>query len=217
MNGQTMNANSADGQTHNADGSMVEDKTKSGISFREEVIELAGVDVQTCIQCGTCSASCSTSHLMDNSIRKLVRMVLEGMKEEALNSDSVWLCTSCLLCTVRCPRGIKPKALVSALRQIYEREGRHNPDSAFEELFMKQIRHCGRVSEFTLSATYPLYNPMATLPIMTMGIELIPKGKISIKSSCVKGKDELEHLFLELADGPDAEKLDLDKPLNEGD
>jgi len=166
--------------------------------FRDEVLKLAGEEVKNCIQCGTCSASCSTAHLMDNSIRKLVRFVLEGMKEEAVGSQSIWLCTSCLLCTVRCPRNIRPKSLVAAIKHIKEQEGGKNKDQAFEELFMGQIRECGRVSEFLLSAMYPLANPQATVQIMSMGIELLPRGKIDFQRSCVRGKDEMNRLFEEL-------------------
>ncbi|NYT01370.1 MAG: heterodisulfide reductase [Methanosarcinales archaeon] len=169
--------------------------------FKEEVLKLAGDEVKNCIQCGTCSSSCSTAHLMDNSIRKLVRFVLEGMKEEALSSQSIWLCTSCLLCTVRCPRSIRPKSVVAALKHIKEQEGGKNKDQAFEEMFMRQIRDCGRVSEFLLSAGYPLANPMATVQIMTMGIELLPKGKIDFHRDCVRGQDEIKRIFEELKEG----------------
>ena len=91
--------------------------------FKQEVLRLAGQEVLTCIQCGTCSASCPTAHLMNPSIRKLIKLCLEGKKEEALHNETLWLCTSCLLCTVRCPRGIRPKAVVSALKDIAERDG----------------------------------------------------------------------------------------------
>jgi len=132
---------------------------------------------------------------MDNSIRRLIRLVLEGRRDEALSSDSIWLCTSCLLCTVRCPRGIRPKAVVSALRQIYEREGLRNRDEAFERIFMDQIRNKGRISEVLLSAAYALRNPDATVPIMEMGIELITKGKVSLDPGTVKGMDEVRRIF----------------------
>ena len=91
--------------------------------FNQKVLDLAGQEVLTCIQCGTCSASCPTANLMNPSIRKLIKFCLEGKKEEALHNDTLWLCTSCLLCTVRCPRGIRPKAVVSALKDLAERDG----------------------------------------------------------------------------------------------
>lgn len=167
--------------------------------FKKEVLRLAGPDVLTCMQCGTCSASCPTAHLMDNSIRKLIKLVLEGKKEEALRSRSIWLCTSCQLCTVRCPRGIHPKAVVGALREICEREGRKSNDQAYEDLFLQQIRDCGRVSETQLSGEYLLANPMSAVQAMELGLELAPRGKISIEKERVKRPGEVKKIFQELS------------------
>jgi heterodisulfide reductase subunit C2 len=169
--------------------------------FTRDVLTLAGPEVRSCIQCGTCSAACPTAHLMDNSIRRLVKLVLEGRKEDALGSGSIWLCTSCLLCTVRCPRGIKPKVLVGALKDIFERDGRKGKDQAYEELFMRQIKENGRISETTLSARYLLANPLSAMQTMEMGLELLPRGKITIEKDQIKGIDEVKKIFAELEKG----------------
>src|SRR5512137_1117777 len=124
---------------------------KAGEEFRREVLRLAGPEVQTCIQCGTFSSSCPTAHLMKPSIRRLIKLCLEGRKEEALHNDTIWLCTSCLLCTVRCPRSIRPKAVVSALKDIAEREGDRGKDAAYEDFFLKQISDYGRIAELELT------------------------------------------------------------------
>jgi len=129
--------------------------------FRQTVLQLAGSEVQTCIQCGTCSASCPTAHLMNPSIRKLIKLCLEGKKDEALMNDTIWLCTSCLLCTVRCPRGIRPKAVVSACKYLAEREGIKTKDAAYEQIFSKQIREYGRISELPLTGEFLLAIPRA--------------------------------------------------------
>ncbi|MHC1631737.1 MAG: 4Fe-4S dicluster domain-containing protein [Methanotrichaceae archaeon] len=175
-----------------------------GDNFKKDVLKLAGDEVKTCIQCGTCSASCPVAHLMDNSTRKLIKFVLEGMKEEALNSKSIWLCTSCLLCTVRCPRGIKPVSVIAALKQIYEKEGMKCKDSIFEEIFNRQIRDHGRVSEFLLSSEYMLRSPQSAARIISFGTELIPKGKIEIdfRGEQIKGTNEMKRIFEDLGEIP---------------
>ena len=170
-----------------------------GEEFRDLVLKLAGDEVKTCIQCGTCSASCPMAHLTDVPIRKLIRLVLEGMKEEALESKSIWLCTSCLLCTVRCPRNIKPMAVVAALKQIYESEGRRCKDSVFEGIFARQVENRGRVSEVLLSAEYLIRAPESAAQIMAFGAELVPKGKIDLDIEAemerIEGLDELKRIF----------------------
>ena len=61
----------------------------------------------TCIQCGTCSASCPAAELMDYAPRQLWQMIRLGMRELVMNSRTFWLCTQCYACQVRCPRGIE--------------------------------------------------------------------------------------------------------------
>lgn len=184
-----------------------------GEVFKEMVLKLAGDEVKTCIQCGTCSASCPMAHLMEDPIRKLIKFVLEGMKEEALESKTIWLCTSCLLCTVRCPRNIKPMAVVSALKQIYESEGRRCRDSVFEGIFARQIQSRGRVSEVLLSAEYLIRSPESAAQIMAFGAELVPKGKIDLDIEAemerIEGLDELERIFaLGKIDGVNAGEME---------
>jgi heterodisulfide reductase subunit C2 len=171
---------------------------KAGEEFRSEVLRLAGPEVQTCIQCGTCSASCPTAHLMKPSIRRLIKLCLDGKKEEALNNDTIWLCTSCLLCTVRCPRGIRPKAVVAALKDLAEREGILGKDSAYERLFLNQIKDYGRIAEFPLSAEFLLVFPQGAVQSMEMGLELAPKGKISLGIERITGRDEVKRIIEEL-------------------
>jgi heterodisulfide reductase subunit C2 len=169
--------------------------------FIREVLRLAGDEVRTCIQCGTCSSACPTAGRMDVSIRSLIKLSIEGRKEEALSSKSIWLCTSCQLCTVRCPRGIRPKVLVGALREIFEREGRRCKDQAYEELFIRQMKDNGRISEAQLSAEYVLADPMSAVQTMEMGLELISKGKIKVEKDRIKGTDEVRKIFALLEKG----------------
>jgi len=54
----------------------------------------------TCIQCGTCTASCPTAYAMDYTPRQLWRLVQLGLKNEVLSSNSFWLCTACYACKI---------------------------------------------------------------------------------------------------------------------
>ena len=166
--------------------------------FKKEVLRLAGEEVRTCIQCGTCSASCPTAHLMNPSIRKLVKLCLEGRREEALHNETLWLCTSCLLCTVRCPRGIRPKMVVSALKELADREKIVSPGQSYDHLFNKQIEEYGRISELPLIGEFLLSYPQGTVQSMKVGLELLPKGKITLDREQVKRKDEVKRIMEEL-------------------
>jgi len=71
----------------------------------------------TCMQCGTCSASCPTADLMDFSPRQLWELVRLGLRDVVMNSRTFWLCTQCYACSARCPRGIMTSATMRRLRE----------------------------------------------------------------------------------------------------
>lgn len=60
----------------------------------------------SCIQCGSCTASCPTAGRMSISPRRLSRLIRLGLKDEVLDSKAFWLCAACDACTAHCPRGI---------------------------------------------------------------------------------------------------------------
>ena len=45
-------------------------------------------------------------------------MVQLGLEEDIGNSKTIWLCASCLICTVRCPKGVDISRVMEALRLI---------------------------------------------------------------------------------------------------
>ncbi len=86
-------------------------------AFREKVEELSGENVDLCFQCGACSSGCPMTEEMDMLPSKIIRMVQLGM-EEALDSETIWVCSTCFNCEVRCPRGIDIANVMEALRQL---------------------------------------------------------------------------------------------------
>ncbi len=83
--------------------------------------------LRTCIQCGTCSASCPTAYAMDYTLRQLWKFIQLGLKDEVVNSRTFWLCTTCKACTVRCPRGINLTDTMLMLKQYAVKEGLQVP------------------------------------------------------------------------------------------
>ncbi len=82
-----------------------------------------GEKLLTCIQCGTCTASCPTGYAMDYPLRQLWRLILWGLKEEVMGSQTFWLCTVCASCTARCPRGIPLTETLLALKSYALQQG----------------------------------------------------------------------------------------------
>jgi heterodisulfide reductase subunit C len=90
--------------------------------FVQQVEEISGEDLLSCNQCGKCSAGCPVVAAMDLLPSQVIRMAQLGM-EDVLESNTIWICASCLTCVTRCPKGVDLPRLMEALRQIALRQG----------------------------------------------------------------------------------------------
>ncbi len=90
--------------------------------FVRQVEEISGQNLLACNQCGKCSAGCPVVAAMDILPSQVIRMAQLGM-EEVLESNTIWICASCLTCVTRCPKGVDLPRLMEALRQISLRKG----------------------------------------------------------------------------------------------
>jgi heterodisulfide reductase subunit D len=97
------------------------------VEFGEKVTPDLEV-LRTCIQCGTCSASCPTAYAMDYTPRQLWKLIQLGLRDEVVNSRTFWLCTTCKACTVRCPRGIDLTQTMLMLKEYAVRESLKVPE-----------------------------------------------------------------------------------------
>ncbi len=152
----------------------------------------------TCIQCGTCTASCPTAYAMDYTPRQLWRLLQVGLREEVLNSRSFWLCTSCYSCTLRCPRGISLTETMSALKRLALAGGiRTEPRIyRFYETFLQTVRRHGRLHELEFMALYSgRADPLGLLSQAPLGLVMLQKGKMSLTPSDMPKKQELEAIF----------------------
>ena len=94
-----------------------------GSEFVKKVKELSGETLQLCYQCGMCSGNCPMASNMDLSPRQIIELARLGLEEEIANSKTVWICASCLACTVTCPRGFDLSRLMEAIRLLTLRKG----------------------------------------------------------------------------------------------
>jgi len=91
------------------------------ISFKAKVEELSGEKMDLCFQCGACSSGCPLTEEMDLLPSNLVRFVQLGL-EEVLDSRTIWICSACFKCEVRCPKGIDIANVMEALREMMLRK-----------------------------------------------------------------------------------------------
>ena len=177
------------------------------ITFRDQVLKThVGEKIPTCMQCGICAGSCPVSHEMDYTPRQLVRMVQLGLKKEVLSSNTIWICTACFSCSVRCPRGIHPTELMETLKPIAIAEGIINKNAKFDNVFSSVIKNNGRASEFLLISRYSMTEP-GMIKQLPFGLEMMAKGKLPLSIDRMENTRELDAIF-KLGEKPGEQKIE---------
>jgi coenzyme F420-reducing hydrogenase delta subunit/heterodisulfide reductase subunit C len=59
--------------------------------------------------------------------RRLLRMVMMGMREQAFSSPTTWLCSACDLCYPACPQEIHISGVIGAVKQLAVDAGHESP------------------------------------------------------------------------------------------
>ncbi len=169
-------------------------------SFGEHIAAHAyGEKLMSCIQCGTCSATCPLSHFMDYTPRKVIAMTREGFRDEVLNSLTIWLCASCYSCMVQCPRQIHITDVMYALKREAMASGYYPkglPIPVLAKAFFNQVKRNGRNTEsWLLVNMYLRTNPFAMLKEAFLGMRLFFSGRMSLKPDKIKRQAELTKIL----------------------
>ena len=103
--------------------------------FRDEIASRpGGANIRKCFACGTCTAGCPAFQAdHEYNPRRIIRMILLGMREEVLSSPAIWLCHQCYACSANCPQDVDFSHIMMAVRDIAVSEG-HHPRGRLEEV-----------------------------------------------------------------------------------
>lgn len=168
-------------------------------AFLRAVEKRSGQPVRSCFRCLKCSAGCPVAEGMDYTPDRAVRMVQLGLKEQLLQSRAIWLCTSCLTCSDRCPNEIDVAAVMDSLRQMAQAEGYAPGErrvASFHRSFIDVVRRYGRLHEATLIGLLKLRSH-DWLGDLGAGLGLFVRGKIPILPRRVRGAQQVQGLFNE--------------------
>jgi heterodisulfide reductase subunit C len=173
----------------------METKEKETKAFIDEICGIPGGEkIRLCIQCGTCSASCPNVNKMDYTPRQIIAMARAGMKDEVLSSNSMWCCASCYLCTVRCPRDIRPTELMHALESMaikYPSKNTSVTTPAMYASFSDFAYSLGNVPDVGFMTLYYLRsNPLRALKMAPIAIKLLTHKRLFIKTRRMKPESE---------------------------
>ena len=128
--------------------------------------EPGGENIKRCFACGLCTASCPVSDIdWEFNPRKIIRMVLLGMRKEVLSSNIIWFCIQCYTCQAHCPQNVDFSDIIKALRNMAIKEGYVHPS------FIEKVKE---IDAFSQKLRHQMVNEI--LDSKAQGVEIEPSA-----------------------------------------
>ncbi|HEY5998846.1 MAG TPA: 4Fe-4S dicluster domain-containing protein [bacterium] len=186
-------------------------KLSSAQSLAQEVARRSGQNLLACYQCRRCAAGCPVGKESGVTPDRLIRMLLLGDEQGALDNLLVWKCLACYTCGTRCPNDIQTARITEVLKQISKAQHREPllpRVAAFHGAFVKAAGQAGRFNELVGMGMYEaqvaagelkrtgLKGVIAELKGQAkLGQAMMKKKRMHVKYETVKNKGEIKALY----------------------
>jgi heterodisulfide reductase subunit C2 len=187
-------------------------ETETAGSLAQEVAARSGQNLNACYQCRRCAAGCPVGDDTGVTPDRLIRMVLLGDREAALNNLLVWRCVACYTCGTRCPNNIHTARITETLKQMVKEQHLEpmTPKVAyFHNAFLTSTSHFGRLNEMEFMGIYEIKNAQNELKKgggikaiivelknqMQLGKEMMKLKRMHFSIDRIKGLAEIKRLF----------------------
>src|SRR4030043_776679 len=186
-------------------------------SLIQEVMVRSGQNLLACYQCRRCAAGCPVGDETGVTPDRLIRMIMFGEREEALNNLLVWKCVACYTCGTRCPNNIQTARINETLKQI-SKEAHIEPllpkVAAFHHAFLRSTSHFGRVNELEFIGLYEMQNTKRELKHgggwkavggekknhVKLGISIMKKKRMHFRLDKIRRLSEIKRLYKKAKD-----------------
>lgn len=106
-------------------GESVKNSLKN--ELKEIIAKKGGNIMSTCFQCGECGSVCPIGYIKNtHSPRKILYKLAMG-DQDILDSEDLWLCTTCFSCAEVCPKDVDPQGIFIEVRNYVCKSGRRPP------------------------------------------------------------------------------------------
>lgn len=168
-----------------------------GVDFASQVMRRSGVNVNRCLHCRSCAGGCPFHQATDYTPNEVIRMVQFGLKKDALECSTIWVCVGCHTCAIQCPQAIDMAAMMDALRQIAIQEGAviAEPDILnFHRDVLHTIRRYGRTHKLEIMLRHKA-RKWEWFSDLGVGAKMFAKRKMHFKATKVKNIDVVRRVF----------------------
>jgi heterodisulfide reductase subunit C len=152
-------------------GDPVSDNSEVGREKLEEIFQDIQADIRYdhelngCLNCGICTATCPAAHYYDFSPREIVQLLwtenLEGIYDAM--QEKIWACAQCYTCAARCPFGNSPGGLIMLMREAAIKHGMESAKNVlrpFSRVMLKLISTGNQLSPDMITAdAFPDWGP----------------------------------------------------------
>jgi heterodisulfide reductase subunit C len=180
-------------------------------SFLGEVMKRSGQPLTACYQCRRCAAGCSVGDETENLTPNiLIRMVVLGDREAALNNALVWKCVACYTCGTRCPNDIQTARITETLKKmgkVAHLEPLEPQIADFHDAFVQSGLRWGRVNEMAFMGAYEMKFALRKIKTMDfgaiadelknqarLGLEMTRRKRMHFGFLMTKGRSEIKAL-----------------------
>jgi heterodisulfide reductase subunit C len=170
---------------------------QSDANFAEEVARRTGSNPSRCWHCRSCAAGCPFFSAMDLAPNRILRLIQLGLRKEALESSSIWLCVGCHTCSIQCPMAIDMAAVMDAMRQIALSENVTIAEPgilAFHREVLDSISRYGRTHKLEIMFRYKL-KQRDFLTDVGVGIKMLAKRKLDLMPSKISDIKSVRAMF----------------------
>jgi heterodisulfide reductase subunit C len=161
-----------------------------------------GDKLSQCLQCGTCTASCPSSHLMEYAPRSVVAAIRADMLDRVIDSNTVWMCASCYACAVRCPAGIPFTDIMYRIKQLGIARGlvgKRSRGAAMARAFVEVVEKYGRNAEGVLLNKYYTRTGLGrAFHHVPLGMRLLRRRRFEMRPHKIAGVRQLRAMMAAL-------------------
>jgi heterodisulfide reductase subunit C len=142
---------------------------------------------------------------MDIPPNQVMRLVQMNLLQRVLDSETIWLCVSCLTCTTRCPQEVDPAGVIDVARELAANSD-HVKSSQyrvylFQKIFLDNIRKYGRVHEVELIGQFKTFgflkdfNVPLAMKDSLLAPKLMQRGKFHPFGENVRDRGIVQRIF----------------------
>jgi heterodisulfide reductase subunit C len=163
-----------------------------------DIQRLSGTTLNRCYHCRACGNGCPFVGAMDYPPHGVIRLVQYGLRQQALESHTIWICVGCHTCSAQCPMGIDIAAVMAVLRRLALEEGAMIAETNildFHREVLHSIQHYGRAHKLGIMLRYKA-RVRQWFADLDVGLKMLAKRKMDLRATRVKAIDEISRLFI---------------------